>query len=120
LTPVAPRTRHGHESAELSPPAGGASVTSIRIVFPVERRAKVSRPRLWLVSGVVALAGVALPSSVAEAAPPADASCLGVLSSFAGEAGIRDEFAPAPGPLVAGLASQHGDFEYCLGLFLGG
>ena len=79
---------------------------------------KVSRPKLFLASCAVALVSVAATAPAAPAEPPPQASCLGVLSSFAGQAGIRDQFAPAPGPLE--LAHAHGDFSYCLELFLTG
>lgn len=78
------------------------------------------RPKLVLASAVVALAGVAFTAPVAGAAPPPDASCAGVLSAFAGQAGTRAEFAPLPGELVARVAGEHGDFAYCLGVFMGG
>ena len=78
------------------------------------------RPTRVLVSAVVTLAGVAFSAPVAGAAPPPDASCAGVLSSFAGQSGTRAEFAPLPGEFVAGVAGEHGDFDYCVGVFSGG
>jgi hypothetical protein len=71
---------------------------------------------LFLASCAVALVSVAATSPAATA-EPSDASCVGVLSSFAGQAGIRDLFAPAPGAAVAQLAQAHGDFSFCLELF---
>jgi hypothetical protein len=80
----------------------------------------VSRSTAVLVTGVVALAGVALAAPPTVAQPPPDASCLGVLSSFAGQAGIRDQFAPPPisGQSLSTLALEHGDFGFCLTEFL--
>ena len=80
----------------------------------------MSRPKVFLASCTIALVGVAATSPVAAAQPPSEASCVGVLSAFAGQAGTRDEFAPAPGAGVALLANEHGDFAYCLNVFLGG
>ena len=80
----------------------------------------MSRLKVFLVSCVVALIGAAATASSAPAQPPSDASCLGVLSSFAGQAGTRDLFAPAPGQAVARLAQAHGDLAYCLDLFFNG
>ena len=79
----------------------------------------MSRVRRISISGLACVA--ASLAAVAPAAPaePADPSCLGVLSSFAGQAGIRDQFAPpVSGERVARLAAAHGDFNYCLNLFL--
>lgn len=80
----------------------------------------MSRPKAFLTTCTMALVGVAANSPVAAGQPPSKASCVGVLSSFAGQAGTRDEFSPAPGAAVARLASEHGDFSYCLNVFLGG
>lgn len=82
----------------------------------------MSRLRALLVTGLaaaLAVLAIAAPSSSAQT-PPASASCLGVLSSFAGQAGIRDDFAPpVSGARVAFIARQHGDFAFCLSVFLG-
>jgi hypothetical protein len=72
----------------------------------------MSRPRTLLVSLLVALASLAIAAPSAPAQPPPEASCVGVLSSFA-EPGVRAEFAPAPGAMVARVAREHGDFGYC-------
>jgi hypothetical protein len=79
----------------------------------------MSRIKVSLLSGFVVLAGVGAASPAASAQPPDNASCLGVLSSFAGQAGIRSEFAPAPGRNVSQLAQEHGDFAYCFAVFSG-
>jgi hypothetical protein len=80
----------------------------------------MSRVRTLLVCGVVALASVAVAAPSAPAQPPEEASCLGVLSSFAGQAGIRDDFAPPiSGQRTARIAGEHGDFGFCLSVFLG-
>jgi hypothetical protein len=77
------------------------------------------RARALFVTGL-ALAALALAAPSASSQPPADASCLGVLSSFAGQAGIRDQFAPpVSGQRVAFIASNNGDFGFCLSVFLG-
>jgi hypothetical protein len=79
----------------------------------------MTRWRLLLTSGLVALASLAVVAPSAPAQPPPEASCLGVLSSFAGQAGIRDDFAPpVSGARVARIAKQHGDFGFCLSVFL--
>ena len=80
----------------------------------------MSRPKGLLAACTVALVGVAANAPFAAAQPPSAASCTGVLSSFAGQAGTRDEFSPAPGAAVARLANEHGDFTYCLNVFFGG
>jgi hypothetical protein len=78
----------------------------------------MSRPKTLLVSVVSALAGLAAAAPIAPAQPPPEASCLGVLSSFAGQSGIRDDFAPpVSGARVAFIASEHGDLNYCLTVF---
>jgi len=67
-----------------------------------------------------AAASVAIAAPTASAAPPPEASCLGVLSSFAGQAGTRDDYAPpVSGARVAEIAGEHGDFNYCVAVFLG-
>ena len=76
----------------------------------------MSRLRTLLVSVLVALASVAIAAPSAPAQPPTEASCVGVLSSFAGQSGVRDIFAPAPGATVAAIAREHGTFGFCLGL----
>jgi len=82
----------------------------------------MSRLRALLVTGLaaaLAALAIAAPSSSAQTPPPS-ASCLGVLSSFAGQGGIRDDFAPpVSGARVAFIASNHGDFTFCLNVFLG-
>jgi hypothetical protein len=81
----------------------------------------MSRLRALLVTSVMAaLVVLAIAAPSASAQPPPQASCLGVLSSFAGQAGIRDDFAPpVSGQRVAFIASNHGDFAFCLNVFLG-
>jgi len=79
----------------------------------------MSRLRAVLVTGLVTLTGVAVAAPSAAAQPPPQASCLGVLSSFAGQAGIRSDFAPAPGAAVSRIAREHGDFGFCLIVFGG-
>jgi hypothetical protein len=67
-----------------------------------------------------ALASLAAVAPSASAAPPPDASCLGVLSVFAAETQTRDEFAPpVSGANVARIADEHGDLSYCIAVFLG-
>jgi hypothetical protein len=79
----------------------------------------MTRWRLLLTSGLVALASLGVVAPSASAQPPPEASCLGVLSSFAGQTGIRDDFAPpVSGARVASIAKQHGDFGFCLSVFL--
>jgi hypothetical protein len=80
----------------------------------------VVRYRTFLACGAVAMTGLAIAAPSAPAQPPPEASCLGVLSSFAGQAGIRDDFAPpVSGQRVAMIAREHGDFGFCLTVFLG-
>jgi hypothetical protein len=80
----------------------------------------LTRCRALLTSGLVVLASLAVVAPSASAQPPPEASCVGVLSSFAGQAGIRDEFAPpVSGARVARIAREHGDFPFCLTVFLG-
>lgn len=80
----------------------------------------MSRRRTVPATILVAVVGAAIAAPSVSATPPSNASCLGQLSSFAGQAGIRSDFAPAPGQDVAALARQHGDFAFCLSIFLGG
>ena len=73
--------------------------------------------RAAVLGALVSLATVA-PS--ASAAPPPDASCLGVLSAFAAETQTRDDFAPpVSGARVARIAGEHGDLDYCIAVFFG-
>jgi hypothetical protein len=80
----------------------------------------MSRFRVFLVSGLVANAGVAAtaPSASAQATQNEHASCVGVLSSFVGADPLsdivvpgvsRDDFAPQPGAGVSGLARVKGE-----------
>jgi hypothetical protein len=79
----------------------------------------MARRKVLPVSALVALASLAVAAPAASAEPPPDASCLGVLSAFAGQAGTRDLFAPpVSGARVARIASEHWDFNYCLSVFL--
>jgi hypothetical protein len=79
----------------------------------------MSRPRTLLVSLVSALAGLGATAPIAPAQPPPEASCLGVLSSFAGQSGTRDDFAPpVSGARVAFIAGEHGTLGYCVTVFL--
>jgi|SRR5215204_4855352 len=79
----------------------------------------MSRIRIFLVSGLVALAGlvVAVPSASAQATENENASCMGVLSSFVGADPLADivapgvsrsDFAPLPGEDVSGVAQEKG------------
>jgi len=72
----------------------------------------MSRSRTFLVSGAVALTGLAIAAPSAPAQQPPEAGCLGVLSSFAGQGGIRDDFAPPPvsGQRLSTIARESGDF----------
>jgi hypothetical protein len=81
----------------------------------------MSRFRVFLMSGLVALACLAAVGSSASAqAPPSDASCNGVLSSFAGSVQgdefFRQDFAPRPGANISGTAQQKGDLGFCASL----
>jgi hypothetical protein len=76
----------------------------------------MSRLKRLLLFGVIAVASLAATAPAASAQPPPNASCVGVLSSFTGQAHIRSQFAPLPGQLVASVAQQHGDFAFCSGL----
>jgi hypothetical protein len=79
----------------------------------------MARRKTLPVSALVVLGCLAGAATPASAEPPPDASCLGVLSAFAGQAGTRDLFAPpVSGARVATIASEHGDFNYCLSVFL--
>ena len=74
----------------------------------------MSRSKALVAAGLGALACLTAAAPAASAQPPPQASCVGVLSSFAGQVGIRNEFAPAPGAEVARIAHAHGDFGECL------
>jgi hypothetical protein len=79
----------------------------------------MSRFRMFVVSGLVALGGLvaAAPSASAQFQTQKHGSCVGVLSSFAGsQLQIRQDFAPAPGGVVSSIARQKGDLLFCLGL----
>jgi hypothetical protein len=81
----------------------------------------MSRFRIFLISGFVALASLAAaaPSASAQAQTQAHGSCAGVLSAAAGVQGdefFRQDFAPAPGELVSGVAGQKGDLAFCASL----
>jgi hypothetical protein len=82
----------------------------------------MTRFRIFLVSGLVALAGlvVAAPSASAQAQAQAHGSCAGVLSSAAasvqGDEFFRQDFAPLPGATVSGIAGQKGDLVFCASL----
>ena len=82
----------------------------------------MSRFRIFLASGLVALAclAAAAPSASAQAQTQAHGSCLGVLSAFAGSVQgdeiFRQDFAPAPGPDVAAIAQQKGTLPECAAL----
>jgi hypothetical protein len=79
----------------------------------------MSRRSTPLVCLVSALAGLGAAAPLAPAQPPPEASCLGVLSSFAGQSGTRDDFAPpVSGARVAFIAGEHGDLGYCISVFL--
>ncbi len=72
-----------------------------------------------LPAAVLALASLATVAPSASAAPPPNASCLGVLSTFAAETQTRDDFAPPDsGANVARIAGEHGDLTYCITVFL--
>lgn len=82
----------------------------------------MSRPRRLLVAALCALAACAAtaPSASAQAQTQQHGSCLGVLSAFAGsqqgDTIFRQDFAPAPGGVVAGVAGQKGDLGFCASL----
>jgi hypothetical protein len=82
----------------------------------------MSRFRIFLASGLVALAGLAAeaPSASAQAQTQAHGSCVGVLSAFAGSVQgdeiFRQDFAPTPGPDVAAVAQQKGTLDDCAAL----
>lgn len=92
------------------------------MAHPLKEVRDMSRCRIFLASGLVALAGLAAaaPSASAQAQPPANASCVGVLSAFAGSVQgdeiRRQDFAPALGADVAAVAQQTGTFEECAAL----
>jgi hypothetical protein len=79
----------------------------------------MSRFRIFLISGLVALAGLAAaaPSASAQAQTQAHGSCAGVLSAAAASVQddefFRQDFAPLPGELVSGIAGQKGDLAFC-------
>jgi len=80
----------------------------------------MSRFRLFLVTGLVALAGLAAAApSASAAANDEHASCLGSLSSFAGPLQLRDDFAPQPGARVSFGAHAHEDLATCIAGVLG-
>jgi hypothetical protein len=81
----------------------------------------MSRIRVFLISGLVALGGLAAAAPVVSAQEQTqeNASCPGVLSSVGGPLQLRDDFAPAPGEEVSGRAQQKGDFEFCFSLLPG-
>jgi hypothetical protein len=79
----------------------------------------VFRFRVFLISALVALAGLAAaaPSASAQATLNEDASCMGILSSFVGADPLADivapgvsrsDFAPLPGEDVRTAAQLHG------------
>ena len=74
----------------------------------------MSRSKALIAAGLGGLVCLTAAAPAASAQPPPQASCVGVLSSFAGQAGIRNQFAPAPGAQVARVAQEHGDFGFCL------
>lgn len=75
----------------------------------------MSRFRVFLVTGLVALAGLAAAAPSASAQANDDhASCLGSLSAFAGSLQLRDDFAPESGETVSFGAQQHFDLATCL------
>ena len=68
------------------------------------------RAALAVVTGLL----LAPATAVAQGEPSPEASCGGTLSSFAGQAGIRQDFAPGPGADVAAFAHRHeGDVFIC-------
>lgn len=79
----------------------------------------MTRFRIFLVCGLVALAGlvVAAPSASAQAQTQEHGSCGGVLSAFVGsqqgDEFFRQDFAPLPGDLVSSIARQKGDLTFC-------
>jgi hypothetical protein len=84
----------------------------------------MSRFRVFLISGLVALACLAAvgSSASAQAQTQADGSCNGVLSSFAGSVQgdefFRQDFAPRPGANVSRVAHQSGDLGFCASLIV--
>jgi hypothetical protein len=89
---------------------------------PLKEVWDMSRFRIVLASGLVALAGLAAaaPSASAQAQTQAHGSCLGVLSAFAGSVQgdeiFRQDFAPAPGAAVAAIAQKKGTLSECAAL----
>ena len=80
----------------------------------------MTRFRVFLVTALVAVAGLAAAApSASAAANDEHASCLGSLSSFAGQLQIRDDFAPQPGERVSFGARAHEDLATCLAGVLG-
>jgi hypothetical protein len=79
----------------------------------------MSRSRIFLISGLVALGGLAAaaPSASAQAQTQEHGSCAGVLSAFVGsqqgDEFFRQDFAPLPGGLVSSVAQQNGDLTFC-------
>jgi len=83
----------------------------------------MTRFRVFLVTALLAVAGLAAAApSASAAANDEHASCLGSLSSFAGQLQIRDDFAPQPGepgePVSFG-ARAHEDLATCIAGVLG-
>ncbi len=82
----------------------------------------MSRCRMFLVLALVALVAlaVAAPSVSAQSETQMDGSCLGTLSAFAGavrdDTIYRQDYAPAAGDLVVGIAEQKGDLGFCASL----
>jgi hypothetical protein len=82
----------------------------------------MSRFRMLVISGLVALAGLAAaaPSASAQAQTQAHGSCAGVLSAAAasvqGDEFFRQDFAPLPGATVSGIAGQKGNLAFCASL----
>ncbi len=68
-----------------------------------------------VIGAAVSLAAVAPPAS---AGPPLGASCVGVLSAYGGQSGIRDNFAPMSGASVARIAQERGDLSDCITVLL--
>ena len=80
----------------------------------------MTRFRVFLISGLVAVAGLAAAAPSASAAANDDhASCLGSLSSFVGPLQLRDDFAPQPGERVSFGARAHEDLAICIAGALG-
>jgi hypothetical protein len=79
----------------------------------------MSRPRKFVVSVLVSLAGLAAmaSSASAQAETQRHGSCAGVLSAFAGsqrdDEFFRQDFAPLPGDVVASIAQDKGLLADC-------